>query len=179
MNPEHYLEDVVLQFKKLKELAEKAVSKVTEADLMARLDEESNSILVILKHIAGNLRSRWTDFLTTDGEKPDRRRDAEFELEKGETKESILERWEAGWRCLFKALENLQAEDLQKTVFIRGERHSVPEAIHRQLTHQAYHVGQIVLLAKHFGASRWKSLSVPRGKSEEFNAEMKKKSGKL
>lgn len=172
---EHYLPDAVGQFRGLKKLAEGAVAQVADEDLVITLDEESNSVAVIMKHLAGNMRSRWTDFLTSDGEKPDRHRDAEFVIEAGDTKDRILEQWEAGWRCLFEALAPLTGEDLSRTVLIRGEPHSVVQAINRQLTHYAYHVGQIVFLAKHLAASRWQSLSVPRGKSEEFNAVMRKK----
>jgi len=175
MQPEHFLQDAVHQFRKLKELADRAVAQVADEDLFATLDEEANSIAIIMKHMAGNMRSRWMDFLTSDGEKPDRHRDSEFVIEAGDTKDGILERWEAGWRCVFETLAPLAAEDLSRTVLIRGELHSVIEAINRQLTHYAYHIGQIVLLAKHLAAGRWQSLSIPRGKSEEFNAVMRKK----
>jgi hypothetical protein len=172
---EHYLPDAIRQFRELKKLADRAVAQVADEDLFITLDEESNSVAILMKHLAGNLRSRWTDFLTSDGEKPDRHRDAEFVIEAGNTKDRILEQWEAGWRCLFEALAPLTGEDVSRTVFIRGEPHSVIQAINRQLTHYAYHVGQIVFLAKHFAASRWQSLSIPRGRSEEFNAAMHKK----
>ncbi len=125
--------------------------------------------------MAGNMRSRWTDFLATDGEKPDRNRDSEFELEPGDTREALLLRWETGWRCLFEALAPLSSDDLARTVRIRGEPHSVLKAINRQLTHYAYHAGQIVLLARHFAGGKWQSLSIPRGRSEEFNAAARKK----
>lgn len=167
---EHYLKDAVLQFRKMKELADRAVAQVADEHLFVALDEEANSIAVIMKHIAGNLRSRWTDFLTSDGEKPDRHRDSEFIVEEKDTKEELLARWEAGWRCLFDALAPLGPDDLNRTVLIRSEPHTVVQAINRQLTHYAYHIGQIVFLAKHFASSRWQSLSIPRGKSEEFNA---------
>ncbi len=168
MQPEHYLKDVVRQFGKLKELAERAIAQIADQDLFVTLDEESNSIVIIMKHMAGNMRSRWRNFLTSDGEKPNRNRDAEFVIEEGDTKDRVLERWEAGWRCLFEALAPLSAEDVGRTVLIRGEAHSVLEAINRQMTHYAYHVGQIVFLAKHFAAGQWRSLSIPRGKSREF-----------
>ncbi len=166
MNPEHYLEDVVRQLEKLKMLADKAVVQVSDKQLFQGLDEESNSIAIIMKHMAGNMRSRWTDFLTSDGEKPDRNRDQEFIST--EDKEELLRRWEAGWRCVRDAISALRPEDLDKTVTIRGEVHSVVEAIQRQLTHYAYHVGQIVLLARHYAAGHWSRLSIPIDKSKEF-----------
>lgn len=122
-----------------------------------------------MKHMAGNMRSRWTDFLTTDGEKPDRERDREFVREPGDTRASIVARWEQGWQCLFQALSSLEPEDLGRTVRVRGEAHSVLEAIQRQTTHYAAHVGQIVLLAKHSAGARWQSLSIPRGKSSDVD----------
>ncbi len=168
----HYLENAIAEFRKLKSLADKALAQVTDAELFIALDQEANSIAVIMKHISGNSRSRWTDFLTSDGEKPDRHRDDEFETRGDETRASIMKRWEEGWECLFRALEPLRAEDLLLPVFIRGGRHTVVQAINRQLTHYAGHVGQIVFLAKHLRAGEWKSLSIPRGKSAEFNAAM-------
>src|SRR5262249_26814726 len=138
-------------------------------ELFEVLDPESNSIAIIMKHLAGNMRSRWREFLNSDGEKPDRNRDSEFEMEAGQTKTALLERWEDGWRHLFNAIRPLGENDLAKTVLIRGEQHSVAQAINRQLTHYACHVGQIVFLAKHFRSKDWHSLSVPRGKSAEFN----------
>ena len=175
MQSEHYLQDAMNQFRRLKELADKAVAQVAEEDLFTTLDTESNSIATILKHLAGNMRSRWTDFLTSDGEKSDRNRDAEFVMEKGDTRERVRERSELGWECLFAAVKSLAPEDLERTVFIRGEPHTVLQAINRQLTHVAYHVGQILFLAKHFTEGKWQPLSIPRGKSEEFNAAMRKK----
>ena len=162
--------NAIFESRRFKELAEKAVAQVPEAALFQVLDEESNSIAMILKHISGSLLSRWTDFLTSDGDKPSRDRESEFRNEPSDTKERLMERWEASWRCLFAALESLQPEDLEKIITIRGEPCSVLEAIHRQMTHSAYHVGQIVFLAKHYAGSRWQSLSIPRGKSEEFRA---------
>jgi hypothetical protein len=167
-----YLADVSQQFRKLKELAERAIARVSDRQLEATLDGDGNSIAVLIQHMAGNLRSRWTDFLTTDGEKPDRDRDAEFEVAAGVDRANLLGRWEEGWGRLFETLANLTPADLQRTVHLRAEPHSVPQAIHRQMTHHAYHVGQLVLLAKHFAAGSWESLSVPRGKSRERNAEM-------
>ena len=164
-----YLSDVVDQFRKLKDLGDKALAQVRDEDLFATLDPESNSLAILVQHMAGNMRSRWTDFLHSDGEKPDRDRDSEFELT-GTTREELLARWEEGWRCLFQALAALHEEDLAMTVLIRAEPHSVIKAINRQLTHYGYHVGQIVFLAKHFASDHWKTLSVPRGGSAAFNA---------
>jgi hypothetical protein len=168
-----YLEDVVRQFHGQKKLAEKALAQVSDEEFLRRLDPGSNSLGVIVKHLAGNMRSRWTDFLTSDGEKPDRRRDSEFEAEGADTRAALMERWERGWGCVFAAVEALKPEDLLTTVVIRGEPHTVLKAINRQLTHYADHIGQIIFLAKHLAGPRWKTLSIPRGKSEEFNAGMR------
>ncbi|HVT57483.1 MAG TPA: DUF1572 family protein [Thermoanaerobaculia bacterium] len=175
---EIYLEDVTAQFKKLKELADRALARVRDEDLAATLDPEGNSVAVLVQHMAGNLRSRWTDFLTTDGEKPDRDRDAEFEVAPGFSRAGLLARWEKGWERLFATLSELTADDLGKTVYIRAEPHTVPQAIHRQMTHHAYHIGQLVLLARHHAGGGWESLSVPRGKSREHNARMFGRSGR-
>lgn len=156
-----YLDDVRAQFRKLKKLAEDAVAQLRDEELLVTLDPESNGVAVVMRHMAGNLRSRFTDFLTTDGEKPDRNRDAEFELAHA-TRASIVEDWERGWSVLFAALDALGAADLDRDVFIRGERHSVVQALNRQMTHHAYHVGQVVFLAKHFRSSDWRTLSIPR-----------------
>ena len=164
-----FLKDALSEFRKYKGFADKAVAQVADADFFRQIDPETNSIGIVMKHITGNLRSRWTDFLTTDGEKPDRDRDREFEKEGDDTREAILALWESGWRRLFAALEPLSDDDLQKTVTIRGEPHTVVQAINRQMTHYASHIGQIVLLAKHFAGDRWKTLSIPRGKSREFD----------
>jgi Protein of unknown function (DUF1572) len=166
---EHYLEDALRQLRKLKAQAERAVAQIPESDWFTALDPEANSIAIVMKHVAGNMRSRWTDFLTSDGEKPDRRRDSEFEREGTDTAQSIRERWENGWRLVFAAIEPLQPEDLLRTVTVRGEAHTVTEAINRQMTHYAGHVGQIVLLAKHFAGPAWKSLSIARGKSRDVD----------
>jgi hypothetical protein len=144
------------------------MAQIDDEQLFAVLDGEMNSIAVIVKHMAGNMRSRWTDFLTSDGEKPDRNRDSEFE-EPPATREAVYALWEEGWQCLFSALAPLSDADLNRTITIRGEPHSVMQAINRQVAHYAYHCGQIVLLAKHFNAAEWKSLSVPRKQSGEFN----------
>jgi uncharacterized damage-inducible protein DinB len=172
-----YLEDVAAQFRTYKSLADRALAQVRDEDLFVALDPESNSLAVLIQHMAGNLISRWTDFLTTDGEKPDRDRDSEFETKDGTARAALLARWEEGWSRLFKALAGLTEEDLTRTVTIRAEPHSVIRAINRQLTHQAYHTGQIVFLAKHLASEHWKNLSVPRGKTREFNAEMLARSG--
>jgi hypothetical protein len=169
MIEQHYLNDVLRQLKKLKSLAEKSIVQVDDEQLFAVLDSEANSIAMIMKHIAGNMRSRWTDFLTTDGEKPDRDRESEFVVESGATRAGILMAWENGWRCVLETVSSLGPEDLAKNIRIRGEVHSVLEAINRQMMHYASHVGQIVLLAKHYAGSGWRSLSIPRGKSQEYD----------
>lgn len=164
-----YLADAALQLRKLKGLADRAVAQTRDEDFFRTLDPESNSIALIMKHVSGNMRSRWTGFLTSDGEKPDRDRDSEFVVAAGDTKSAILERWETAWALLFAAVTPLTTTDLGRTVTIRGEAHTVLQAINRQLTHYASHVGQIMLLAKHFAGPAWRSLSIPRGKSKEFD----------
>lgn len=163
-----YIEDSLSLFRYYKKLGEGAIEQVTDEQLFATLDVEMNSIAIIVKHIAGNMRSRWTNFLTSDGEKPDRHRDTEFEQPPA-TRSELMRLWNEGWSRVFEALEPLSDSDLERTVAIRGEPHSVMQAINRQIAHYAYHVGQIVFLAKHLNASGWKSLSVPRNKSAEFN----------
>ena len=165
---ENYHADALTSFRNYKKLAERAIEQVSDEEFFAAIDEEANSIAVIVKHIAGNLRSRWSDFLTSDGEKPDRNRDTEFEL-LDDTRESLMKFWEDGWQTLFDAIEPLTPDDFSRTITIRGEPHTVVEAINRQLTHYSYHIGQIVLLAKHFRSSEWKTLSVPKNRSAEFN----------
>jgi hypothetical protein len=167
-----YLQDALSSFRAYKKLADKGLEQVTDEEFFVTLDEEGNSIAVIMKHIAGNMLSRWTDFLTSDGEKPNRNRDMEFVIESGTRKEDVLAYWERGWQTVFAALEPLKEEDFQRTVNIRGEAHTIVQAINRQLTHYAYHIGQIVFLAKHFRSTEWKSLSIPRNRSAEFNAKM-------
>jgi hypothetical protein len=162
-----YLEDSLAVFRQYKKLAEAAIAQVADEQLFATLDPEMNSIAIIMKHMAGNMRSRWTDFLTSDGEKPDRDRDSEF-VNPPSTRTALMEIWEEGWNRLFSALEPLTDADLTRAITIRGERHSVMQAINRQLAHYSSHCGQIVLLAKHFAADHWKSLSIPRGRSTEF-----------
>ncbi len=163
-----YLEDSLALFRYYKKMAEGAMAQVRDEHLFAALDGEANSIAILVKHIAGNMRSRWTDFLTTDGEKPDRNRDTEFE-EAPVTREALMALWEAGWGCVFGALEPLSDADMGRRATIRGEGHSVMQAINRQVAHYSMHIGQIVLLAKHYQGGAWRSLSVPRGKSAEFN----------
>lgn len=167
------LHEILSRFRKLKSQADRALAQVRDDELFVQLDEESNSLAVIMKHIAGNMRSRWTDFLNTDGEKPDRQRDGEFEILKNEDRDEIFRQWEAGWQVLFRELEALTAEDLGRTVKIRSEPHTVPQALFRQLGHYAEHVGQIVFLAKHLRSREWQTLSIPRGKSDEFLAKMR------
>ena len=164
-----YLDDAIRQLKTLKAQADRALAQTTDEHLFAALDAEANSIALLMKHMAGNMRSRWTDFLTSDGEKPDRDRDAEFELEAADTRELIVALWEDGWARTLGAVSSLTAADLSKTVHVRGEAHSVIEAINRQTTHYAAHVGQIVLLAKHYAGAAWQTLSIARGKSREFD----------
>ena len=165
----HYLYEVRRQFRGHKRLAEGAIAQLKDEELFVTIDSESNSVAIIIKHMAGNMRSRFTDFLTADGEKPDRHRDQEFELNSAPSRADIMRWWEEGWARVFSAIEPLTAEDLMRTVTIRDEPHTVLQAINRQLAHYSYHVGQIVFLAKHMCSKEWKSLSIPRGKSEEFN----------
>ena len=169
-----YLKDSTDLFHYYKKLGDRAMAQCPDGDLFATLDAESNSIAVIVKHLAGNMRSRWTDFLTTDGEKPDRNRDTEFE-EAPANRTALLELWERGWKHLFDALAALTEADMIRKVTIRTEPHSVMQAINRQIAHYAHHVGQIVYLAKHFTAKstgKWDSLSVPRGQSKQFAADV-------
>jgi uncharacterized damage-inducible protein DinB len=166
-----YLKDSIDLFRYYKKLAERAIAQCPDEGLFLTLDEESNSIATIVKHMAGNMRSRWTDFLTSDGEKPDRNRDSEFE-EPPKTRAELLTVWERGWTCLLDALTPLSDADLTRTVTIRTEPHSVTQAINRQMAHYSYHIGQIAYLAKHFAArsGKWTALTVPRKKSADFNA---------
>jgi uncharacterized protein DUF1572 len=171
--PQHYLADAIQTFRDYKILAERALAQISDEDFFKTLDDESNSIAVNMKHMAGNMLSRWTDFLTSDGEKPERDRDIEFVMLSGTTRHEMIAYWERGWRCVFDAVEPLTTDDLMRTVTIRGQDHTVIQAINRQLAHYAYHVGQIVFMAKHFKSSEWQTLSVPRNKSDEFNARIK------
>jgi hypothetical protein len=163
-----YLKDAQAVFRYYKTLAERAMVQVSDAQLFVPLDDEGNSIAIVVKHMAGNMRSRWTDFLSSDGEKPGRNRDSEF-VDPPQTREALLDLWEEGWACVFRAIEPLTDADLGRTVMIRGEAHSVMQAVNRQLAHYPHHVGQIVMLAKHFAGANWQSLTIPRNRSEEFN----------
>ncbi len=163
-----YLEDSLAVFRQYKKHAEAGMAQLTDEQLFAAIDPESNSIAIIVKHMAGNMRSRWTDFLTTDGEKPDRNRDTEFEAPAA-TREELMKQWEMGWACLFSALEPLTDADLSRKVTIRGEAHSVMQAINRQMGHYAMHIGQIVFLAKHLAHDKWKALTIPRNRSTDYN----------
>jgi uncharacterized damage-inducible protein DinB len=166
-----YLKDSIALFRYYKKLGENGIAQCPDAGLVAELDAESNSIATIVKHLSGNMISRWTDFLTTDGEKPARNRDGEFE-KPPKTRSEILDLWDAGWKCFLTALENLSEADMTKTVTIRGEEHSVMQAINRQVAHYSYHMGQIIFLARHYAGPNWKSLTIPKKQSQEFNADV-------
>ena len=168
----HYLEEARRQLRGHKRLAEGAIAQLKDEELFVVLDPESNSVAVLVKHLAGNMRSRFTDFLISDGEKPDRHRDQEFEMNSGTTRADVMRWWEEGWARVFSAIDALKPEDVMRTVTIRGEPHTVLQAINRQIAHYAQHIGQVVLLAKHFRAGEWKTLSVPRGKSEEYSRQL-------
>lgn len=164
----HYLDEARRQFRGHKRMGESAMAQLRDEDFFATLDPESNSVAVLVKHLAGNMRSRFTDFLTSDGEKADRYRDREFEITPATTRAEVTKWWNEGWALVFTAIEALKPEDVMRTVTIRGEPHTVLQAINRQIAHYAQHIGQIVFLAKHLRSSAWKTLSIPRGKSEEF-----------
>ena len=164
-----YLRDIVRTYRNYKALGDGAMAQVSDADLYALVDPDANSIAIIVKHLAGNLRSRFTDFLTRDGEKPDRNRDAEFEINASLPRAELLGWWESGWTIALAAIEALAPEDLDRTIHIRGEAFLVVEALNRSATHIAYHVGQIVFLAKHFAGPNWKSLSIPKGQSATYS----------
>lgn len=166
-----FLDESRQRFAESRSLVDRAIAQLDDPQFFQTIDEESNSVALIVKHLAGNMRSRWTDFLTSDGEKPDRHRDTEFVLDASDTRASLLERLDQGWALVASALDGLTSEDLSRTVLIRSEPHTVTGAICRQLTHYAYHAGQIVFLAKHLRASSWRTLSVPRGQSEKFNTQ--------
>jgi len=176
MNERAWLEEVVSQYRQHKARCERAAVQVSDEDLFSALEGNPVSIAVLMKHLGGNHRSRWRDFLTSDGEKADRARDGEFVVD-GETPESIRAHWDEGWRITFETLDSLEPDDLEKTVTIRGQPHSVVEALTRNLTHLAYHTGQIVHLARHFAGDRWQTLSVPVGESEAYNTRMREKWG--
>jgi hypothetical protein len=175
MKGDRYLEDVIRRFREAREQCDRAMAQVPFERWSHRVDPESNSIVTLMLHLSGNMRSRWRDFLTADGEKPDRDRDTEFEDPGALSQAELLARWEAGWACLFDALSNLAADDLERTVTIRSQPLSVVEAINRQLAHYAYHAGQMVFLCKHLAGGRWQTLSVPRGGSAAFNAALARK----
>ena len=164
----YYLEEMKRQFRGHKRMGEAAMAQLEENDFFAAIDPESNSVAALVKHIAGNARSRFTDFLTSDGEKPDRFRDREFEVSEKTTREEVMQWWEEGWSQVFATLDSLKPEDVQRTVPIRQEPHTVLQALNRALAHYAQHIGQIVFLAKHLRSSQWQTLSIPRGKSENF-----------
>jgi hypothetical protein len=163
-----YLRDILRTYRNYKALGEGALNQVSERDLQTVLDSDSNSIAVIVKHLGGSLRSRFTDFLTTDGEKPDRDRDREFEVQEHLSRDDMMAWWHDGWTAVLTSLESLTPEDLERTIHIRKEAFLVIEALDRSATHVAYHVGQIVLLAKHFAGRNWKSLSIPKGQSAQY-----------
>jgi len=171
----HYLDEVRRQLRGYKRMGEGAIAQLEDEQLFATLDPESNSVAILVKHIAGNMRSRFTDFLTDDGEKPNRNRDQEFELTSSVTRADVLRMWEEGWSCVFSAIADLKPEDVTRTVIIRSEPHTVVQALNRALAHYAAHIAQIIFLAKHLRSSQWQSLSIPRGKSEEFNARAREK----
>jgi len=164
----HYLDEARRQMRGHKRMGEAAMAQLSDQDFLVTLDPESNSVAILVKHLAGNMRSRFTDFVTSDGEKPDRFRDREFEVTAATTRADVMQWWDEGWACVFGALEALKPEDVLRTVTIRNESHTVLQAINRQIAHYATHIGQIVFLAKHLRSSEWKTLTIPRGKSEEL-----------
>lgn len=166
----NYLESAIKQFEYYKHLGDKTIAQLSDEQLHWQYNSESNSIAIIVKHLSGNMLSRWTDFLTSDGEKEWRNRDAEFEIQE-ENREAILENWNAGWNCLFHALHLLEETDLEKIIYIRNQGHTVMEAINRQLAHYPYHVGQIIFTGKMLCNEKWQSLSIPKGNSNNYNAE--------
>jgi hypothetical protein len=167
-----FLEDSLSLFRYNKGLADAAMAQVTDEQIFTVLDPEMNSIALMVKHLEGNMRSRCTDFLTSDGEKPDRNRDGEF-VEPPSSRAEVMKLWESGWKCMFSAFEPLTPEDLARTVMVRGEAQSVMQAIYRQMVHSVYHCGQIIFLAKHLQYSEWKSPTIPRGQSTKFNQQVK------
>ncbi len=164
----HYLDEARRQMRGHKRMGENAMAQLRDEDFFVTIDPEANSIAILVKHLAGNMRSRFTDFLTSDGEKLDRFRDREFEINSGTTRADVMKWWEDGWNIVLGTIESLKPEDVMRTVTVRGEPHMVLQAINRQLAHYAQHIGQIVFLAKHLKSSEWKTLSIPRGRSEEF-----------
>jgi hypothetical protein len=173
-----FLTDARQRFESVKTNVERAAAQVNDEQFFQPLEEDGNSIALLMKHMSGNLESRFTNFLASDGEKPTRDRDAEFVREAGDTREAIAARWERGWSALWNALDSLSADDLLKTVKIRGEPHTVVQALLRQVAHQSMHAGQVIILAKHYAGAKWETLSIPRGKSKEFAAKTMEKQGK-
>jgi hypothetical protein len=169
-----FIESIAKNFRSQKRLAEKAIVQLDDAQLRRPLDENTNSVAVIMKHVGGNLRSRFDDFLTSDGEKPDRDRDGEF-VDDFPSRDAILQHWARGWQVLFDALRSLKPDDLAKTITIRGEPHSVVDALHRALAHVAYHVGQIAQLARYLAKDQWETITIPRGGSRQFNEQRREK----
>ena len=165
-----YLDEIRRQLRGHKRMAESAMAQLEDKDFFAMIDPEANSVAVLVKHIAGNARSRFRDFLTTDGEKPDRFRDQEFEMSASTTREEVMRWWEEGWSTVFSTLDSLKAEDVSRTVTIRQEPHTIMQAFNRALAHYAQHIGQIVFLSKHLRSAQWQTLSIPRGKSEEYKS---------
>src|SRR5580658_9746034 len=164
-----YFDEIFRGLRGHKRLADDAIAQLTDEQFFAQPDAESNSVAVIVKHMAGNMRSRFTDFLTTDGEKADRNRDTEFEMNSGTTRAEVMRWWEEGWARVLATIDALEPDDVMRTVTIRGEPHTAMQAINRQIAHYAQHTGQLVFLAKHLRSSKWKSLSIPRGKSKDLN----------
>jgi hypothetical protein len=164
----HYLDEARRQMRGYKRMGEGAMAQLGDDEFFLSLDPEANSVAILVKHLAGNMRSRFTDFLTSDGEKPDRFRDREFDVSGATTRADVMRWWEEGWACVLGAIDALKPEDVTRTITIRGEPHTVLQAINRQIAHYAAHIGQIVFLAKHLRSSEWKTLTIPRGKSEEF-----------
>ena len=173
-----YLDEARRAFRGYKRMAEGAFAQIHDDELFRQIDPESNSVAIIIKHIAGNMRSRFTDFLTSDGEKPDRHRDSEFIMEGNVTRDQLMQAWEKNWELVFEAIASLRPGDLGRVITIRGKEHTVLQAINRALTHYAYHIGQITFLGKHFRQADWKSLSIPKGQSETFGKEAEEKFAK-
>ncbi len=176
MPDEEFLQRIINEYRQHKQKAENALAQIAPEDWFRKIDQDANSLADLVRHLSGNLRSRWKNFLTSDGEKPDRHRDVEFETLPSESTGHLMARWESAWEIAFGEMNSLQPEDLSRTVVIRSETHTVPQAILRNLTHCAYHVGQIVLLTKHFAGSGWQTLSVPRGQSESYNRNLREES---
>jgi hypothetical protein len=170
-----YLKDVLHRFQQLKSLAERAIAQVSDGELFTKIDEESNSIAILMKHLAGNMLHNWTHPFKPYDERPKRNRDGEFEIESGDAKADVFARWEEGWGRLFNAIETLKEEDLTRNIEIRWREYPLIEAMNRQLVHYAQHVGQIIFIAKHFRLKDWQSLSIPRGQSEAFNEMMRER----